>query len=229
MAILTAAIHAALTLKSSNAKTGPIPVSSTSAATCPDNCPLRERCYAASGHTAIHWRKITAGTRGDPWQIFCSKVAKLPAGQLWRHNVAGDLVGDRRRINPAALRKLVAANTGKRGFTYTHYSPTIGNNAALIREANESGFTINLSANSPAHADSLASLGIAPVVTILPIDAPRKLVTPAGRKVATCPATYRDVTCADCGLCQSRAANRPIVGFPAHGTWSKLADNLARD
>ena len=40
-------------------------------------------------------------------------------------------------------------------------------NRRLIAAAVEAGFTVNLSADNPAHADRLADLGIAPVVTVL--------------------------------------------------------------
>jgi len=54
------------------------------------------------------------------------------------------------------------------------------------------------------------------------------VTTPAGRKVATCPATYRDdVTCASCQLCQ-RKDRKVIVGFPAHGMRKKAASAIAR-
>jgi hypothetical protein len=41
--------------------------------------------------------------------------------------------------------------------------------------------------------------------------------TPAGRRIAICPATYTDATCKSCGACaESREA---VIGFPAHGPW----------
>jgi len=194
-----------LTIKSSNKKTGPIPVSTTSAKSCPDSCPLKKNgCYADGGPLALHW----------------------PAGQLWRHNQAGDLPGLNESINPDALRMLVKANTGKRGFTYTH-KPASAENLALIREANAGGFTINLSANSLAHADELAALDAGPVVTLLPPGAPSLTKTPAGRPVVTCPAQLRDdISCADCQLC-SRAERPSIVGFIAHGAGSKRAEKIS--
>lgn len=205
-----------LTLKSANEKTGPIPVSTTSAATCPDACPFKKNgCYADGGPLAIHWRAVTEGQRGHDWSDFTAQIAALPDGQLWRHNQAGDLPGAGDSIDPAALGDLVRANIGRRGFTYTH-KPATAENLHWIRAANDWGFTVNLSANDLAHADALADTGL-PVVTVLPIDAPAKLETPAGRTVVTCPATYRDgVSCATCQLCQ-RANRSTIVGFPAHG------------
>lgn len=221
-----------LTLKSRNEKTGPIPVSTTSAATCASACPFASGngCYADGGPLAIHWRKVTTGLAGKPWVEFVQQIAALPVGQFWRHNQAGDLPGDRVTIDQAALSQLVQANRGKRGFTYTHYSPS-PNNAAAIADANKQGFTINLSANNPAHADRLAALNIAPVVTVLPASVDgnetRTLATPEGRTIAVCPATYRDTSCAECKLCAVRDRN-VIVGFPAHGASKKRASDIAR-
>lgn len=266
-----------LVLKSRNFKTGPIPVSVTSADTCPPACPLNKNpehsygpkaalmgaagCYAKHGPLGVHWGKVSTGARGGTWAAFCAAIAALPAGQLWRHNAAGDLPGKGNVINGGMLSKLAAANVGRAGFTYTH-KPVLpgdgtsariaGMNAQAIANANRAGFTINLSANNPAHADKLADLGIGPVVVLLPplddatIHTERcpTSASPAGRKIVTCPATYRDdVNCESCGLCQrwnnqgtrtyvpqdeNRPRPRPIVGFPAHGTGARRAEEIAR-
>jgi len=61
-----------LTLKSGNVKTGPIPVSTTSKASCSDTCPFKDNgCYADGGPLALHWRAVTEGARGTDWQSFC--------------------------------------------------------------------------------------------------------------------------------------------------------------
>ena len=218
------------TLKSRNVKTGPIPTTMTSADTCPDACPLKAKgCYAGHGHVAIHWRKLSNPANGITLQALCDSVAALPEGTLWRHDVAGDLPGQGDAIDKADMLALISANEGKRGFTYTHKPPHIGANGDLIRYANQKGFTVNLSANTLAHADKLAALDIGPVVVVQ--DAPEgtraDTVTPEGRKVATCPATYRDdVTCKTCGLCAARD-RKVIVGFPAHGAAKRAAAAIA--
>jgi hypothetical protein len=154
---------------------------------------------------------------------FCDKIAALPDGQLWRHNQAGDLPGNGLEIDGAALGDLVKANNGRRGFTYTHYNPASGRNAAYIKGANDWGFTINLSANTPEHADKLAALGLGPVVTVLPIDQKENTNTPGGRKIVVCPATIRDdISCATCKLC-AVSDRSVIIGFPAHGSQAKKA------
>jgi hypothetical protein len=214
--------YAHLTLKSDNSKTGPIPVSVTSKNACPSDCAFRDNgCYAETGPMQFHWAAVTNGERGMGWGMFCDAVATLPDGTLWRHNAAGDLPGDGKRIDRAALGQLLDANQGKRGFTYTHYRPTVAGNADAVAEANLRGFTVNLSANTMAEADAFADLGIAPVVCVLPRDQVTNCKTPAGRTVVVCPAVTReDVSCATCKLC-SHMHRETIVGFPAHGSGAR--------
>jgi hypothetical protein len=150
---------------------------------------------------------------------------------LWRHNQAGDLNPDllvSGQIARIKLEQLVAANKGKRGFTYTHYNPTIGNNSESIKNANDKGFTVNMSGNDVNHADSLKALNIGPVVVIMPRDAEKVSTTPAGNKVIICPAENTDkVNCLKCGLCQD-AKRDYIIGFRAHGTAAKTVELIAR-
>ena len=205
-----------LTIKSANIKTGPIPVSTTTKASCPTDCAMASACYAASGPLALHWAKVTAGERGTDWATFTAQIAQLPEGQLWRHNQAGDLPQD-----PVLIGQLVHANAGKRGFTYTHHRDAASIN--WIRHANAWGFTINLSANDLADADTLAEKQCGPVVVVLPSTTTANTKTPAGRPVVVCPATQRDdVSCATCQLCARQ--RDVIVGFPGHGTRKRVID-----
>lgn len=212
-----------LTKVSTNVKTGPMPVSTTSKNSCPNSCSLKGNgCYAEAGPLGIHWSAVNSGKRGVDWQNFCAEIGKLPKGILWRHNQAGDLPGDGNYIFPHMMDSLVNANKGRKGFTYTHYNPEIGLNSTMILNANKSGFTVNLSAESYNEADKLADLNIGPVVTIQAEGMDRITYTPKGRKVITCPATYLDnVSCYSCKLCQLQ--NRPIIAFPVHGTSKKKA------
>jgi hypothetical protein len=211
-----------LTKKSNNAKTGPIPVSTTSSESCPESCPLKSLvCYAFTGwHLRMHWESVTKGIRGVPFAEFLSLITALPIGQLWRHNQAGDLPGVGQRIDRTKLRALTKANEGKFGFTYTHKPPTTANLAA-IKEANEGGFTVNLSADSLDQADAYVALQVGPVVVTLPEDQRKPFRTPSGTYVAICPAVISDtVTCATCGMCAKRARSS-VIGFPVHGNGRK--------
>ena len=214
--------------KSSNSKVGTIPITNSSRDTCPPACPfIKNGCYADAGfHTRLNWEKVTNGERGDSFQIFLSKIEAIKEGALWRHNVSGDLAGSNDVIDTDKLEQLTQANTGKRGFTYTHY-PLTDDNLAAIECANAGGFTVNISANSGAEAVRYAkSDTTAPIVCVLPIDAPNKQVID-GVTIVTCPATYKDdVTCKTCKLC-SVSDRSVVVGFPAHGTQAKKAQMIA--
>jgi hypothetical protein len=236
-----------LSIKSRNGKVGPIPVSTTTAASCWHGCAFFESCYAKNGyHLAQHWNQVTDGSRGTDWGTFCSLIALLPPGTAWRHNQAGDLPGIGAKIDADLLAQLVAANSGRMGWTYTHKPMSDPANRAAVAHANENGFVVNLSADTLAQADELSDLQIAPVCVVL--DAPEgtreSVFTPAGRRVVVCPATYRaDISCGGgkvsqgkgkksimtsaCKLC-ARGCRKVIVGFPAHGNDSKAAAAVAR-
>lgn len=210
-----------LNVISGNTKTGEIPVSMTSSPTCPTSCAHRGgACYAERHFVGMHWRRLSAG-QGMTWDDFCDAIAKLPDGQAWRHNEAGDLPGEGDEIDVPKLRQLVEANRGKLGFTYTHKEVLEDDGMAVqnrlaIMEANEDGFTVNLSADDIEHADVLASLSIGPVAVTLPEYAPEKFKTPEGRSVIICPAQYSKVSCQDCQLC-AKPKRKVIIGFWAHG------------
>ena len=244
---------------SQNAKTGPIPVSIIERASCWPGCALYENgCYAETGALAMHWRRVSNGLAGASWAEFCAKVAALRPGRLWRYAQAGDLPGYGPMIDGGLLEELVAANIGKNAIAFTH-KPVLGDdpiaieNRRLIAAAVEAGFTVNLSADTPAHADRLADLGIAPVVTVLARAYARCAVrhrfkrqrdewaetigdwrdrtsslpryTPAGRRIAICPATYSDAACKTCGACAG--VRDAVIGFPAHGAWQKVEKAIA--
>lgn len=225
---------------SSNVKTGPIPVTTSSKNTCPVSCQLKGNgCYAETGHINIHWGKVSKGERGVPFDDALDCIKALPGRTLVRHNQAGDLPGVGDVLLADENVRLTAALTykRKRPFSYTHYpvlgdSPAAEVNRGIIKHINHKGFVVNLSANNLEEADSMADLAIAPVVTILPMDAGKGAITPKGRKVVTCPATYKEgVTCASCKLCAEQrllknGKERVIIGFPAHGVQKKKAEKV---
>ena len=214
------------TRKSGNRKTGPIPTTMSDRSTCPNTCPLKKNgCYADNHFVVGLWDRTA--TEGKPASELFKRVAALPVGQLWRHNVAGDLPHKRHKIDNIFLADLIKANHGKRGFTYTHHNLSLHHNRQSVKVANQAGFTINLSADNLEHADKLAELDIAPIVTLLPKTQTTNLKTPAGRLVVVCPAaTSETVTCATCKLC-ARPDRRAIIGFPAHGTKNRIVSTLA--
>src|ERR1700736_5527247 len=240
---------------SQNAKTGPMPASIIERASCWPGCALYENgCYAETGALAMHWDRVSRGSTGRTWSGFCESVAALRPGRLWRYAQAGDLPGYGPRIDGGLFQELVAANIGKNAIAFTH-KPVLGDdpvpieNRRLITAAIEGGFTVNLSADTPAHADRLADLGIVPVVTVLARAYARLAVrhrfkrhrdewaetigdwrdrtallprhTPAGRRIAICPATYSNATCKTCGACARVRDAVSVSRRTAHGRRSR--------
>lgn len=217
-----------LTLRSKNSKTGPIPVSISPKWTCPVTCPLRGRgCYSDLSYLGIHWRNVTAGRLGVPWEAFLEGIRSLAPGTLWRHNQAGDLPGVGDRIDRRQLEQLVEANAGKQGFTYTHKPMHIKENQEAVRFANENGFVVNLSANSPQEVSELLQLRVGPVVTLVSREAPPYQAISHFDRVLVCPAQRRNTNCDSCRLC-ARVERRVAIGFKPHGSRWKRVDNIAR-
>jgi hypothetical protein len=221
--------------KTANQITGPIMVTTSPRFTCPRSCPLRKGgegplaglCYAEHGALGgFIWTLLDRTPAGDTimnnvrvygFDELLYTIRSLPAGSLWRHNIAGDLPSNNgHTIDAASLRLIVDANKGRRGFTFTHYDPIVNlANRSAIEDANKNGFRINLSGNSLEHADQLADLRIAPVTVILPAGSTQNTKTPKGRTVVVCPTSTHGVTCAECGLCARMRST--IIGFPASG------------
>jgi hypothetical protein len=231
-----------------NRKTGQIPTAYVARESCPSSCPLLGNgCYAETGNIGLHRRKM----KGVPWAKFCLMVAeKLGPRQLWRYAVAGDLPGFGGLIDRAALQLLTTANMRRPVIAYTHKPvldaehPAAASNRRFIAEAIGGGLMLNLSGNNPSHADVLADLDLAPVITILRNAYARRhrslgrgkrewletigeyrdristfpTHSPAGRRIAVCPASYTETTCAACRAC-AHGRNGTVIGFPAHGGW----------
>jgi hypothetical protein len=213
---------------STNSKTGPIPVSSSPRATCSPTCPfLGQGCYGENYPLRYHWDAVSAGTRGVSAAEFFRLIAALPPAQLWRHNQVGDLPATAGRISRRFLRGLIAANRGKRGYTYSHHDLALGENLALIRQANRQGFTVNVSTETESAADRAVAAGLPAVVAVPSTETRTAWNTPAGHRVVVCPAQRESSTvdCATCQLCYQRPAGL-IVAFLAHGT-SKAKANAA--
>jgi hypothetical protein len=191
---LQAIDHASITYHftrvSGNSKTGPMPVTTTNANSCPPTCRLKNNgCYADAGHLALYWRAVSRGQCRGTFDELLEHISTVRRNALWRHNQAGDLTPSVLGvIDSGLLKELALVNWGRRGFTYTHYPP-IPVNCAAIREANRLGFTVNLSVETLDQADRYAALAIAPVVVVLPARASRPVRAPGGRLVIVCPAS----------------------------------------
>lgn len=205
------------TEQSGNHKTGPIPVSRSVSSTCPTGCAFLKVCYASYGPGSWHWKRLD-NSGGMPWEQFLHRVKALWKGTLWRHNESGDLPHVNGTINRKLVRELTAANKGKMGFTYTHH---VLNEANLktLREANDGGFTINISCETVEQVDAVRRLGL-PAVLVVDKPLEKGATTPDGHPLRGCPAEWSNITCSRCGLCQRRDRASVYV-FHAHGSGTK--------
>ena len=212
-----------ITKKSSNAKTGKMPVTTTEEASCPSTCPHLQSggCYAKSGPVSWHWKKVSHGLRGGTWSDLTDFVSKLERGQLWRHNQAGDLgytkdANNRELIRLDLLKSLVDANnaSGAKGYTYTHHRLEYLHNLEAVKYSNRNGFTINASCESMTQADDAISAGV-PAVCVVDNSQPVPARTPAGTRVLVCPAQTSETNCKDCGIC-AMSNRKCVVAFLAH-------------
>ena len=106
---------------SSNRKTSPMPVVTSSKQTCPTSCPLRDNgCYAEAGPLAILWRAFTNASKGVSFAELCRKIRRLPRGQIWRFGQAGDLPGEGDEIDGDQLGQIAAANARRPAIVFTH-------------------------------------------------------------------------------------------------------------
>ena len=216
-----------LTKKSSNIKTGPIAVSTTSKDSCPASCPLKGNgCYAESGPLLLHWNKVSTTSRGVDLDSFTAALKSLPEGSCFRHNQAGDLPHTNGLINAHALELIADACAERKlkAWTYTHHSVDNMNNTVMIKRSNNVGLTVNISAHSQLHAVDVYRKGL-PAVCIVPKDTQVNSWCNDGVKFVVCPAqTKANKTCAECKLC-ANASRACIVAFKAHGTQAKKVES----
>lgn len=213
--------------------------------TCPDNCQLKNNgCYADGWPVTLHWNSVSSGNTPNhyEWEDFILQLRALPKRKLFRYGVAGDLPGTNNRIDTEKLNDMVKASSRIRGFAFTHKPVGFGNfgesmemltaranNTKAIKDANENGFCINLSADNIQQADHLFSLKIAPVVCVVPDDAPDRFKTPEGNHVIVClNEKDENMTCDKCGLC-SVSSRKAIIAFRAHGNRGKKVSNRIRE
>lgn len=211
---------------SSNKKTGPIAVTTTSKNSCPKDCGMREVCYAASGPLNLHWNAVSNGQRSRGWRDHLDDLSTLPVGSALRLNQAGDLVaGMSGRLSRAFLNGLVSVVKARRlqAWTYTHHDHMIGENAKLLRRANREGLRINVSTETEESADRAIAAGLPAVLAVSSHESRTVWRTADRNLVKVCPAQIRDTDCSRCMLCHKRGS-KVIIAFLAHGIRKKTAN-----
>ena len=215
-------------------KVGAMPTSYSPRQTCPTSCSLKNNgCYGDNFPIRLHWNRYSEDNN-DNWDEFVKQVyyfRKHNKEGLWRHNVVGDLVVKKNKIDAKKLKQLVKANRGGKVICYTHHHTTLSgkkrklseHNLNLIRYANNKGFTVNLSADTLEQADILSDTKI-PTTVVLPFTKTQfekmevdlsEVKTPLGKKITICPEQTHNIKCLDCKLC-SHNKRKTIIGFFKH-------------
>ena len=211
---------------SSNKKTGPIAVTTTSKNSCSASCGMREVCYAASGPLALHWAAVSNGSRSKQWREHLDDLASLPFGSPLRLNQAGDLVASASgRLSRAFIDGLLSVVKSRRlqAWTYTHHDHTVGDNGKLLRRANREGLRINVSTETEESADLAIASGLPAVLAVSSEETRKVWRTPDRNLVKVCPAQLRDTDCNRCMLCHKRGS-KVIIAFLAHGSRKSRAN-----
>lgn len=221
--------NTALTIDSSNPKTGKMAVSTTARSSCAPDCPMAAACYAEAGYyTRTHWNKVSSGERGLSFADFIAALEKLKPAKSFRHNVAGDLWHSFGDIDQPKLWRLADVVSRLRAaWTYTHHKMS-ARNLLAVRGAIVKGFTVNISCEDTTVAADYVKRGL-PAVVVVPEDYKGTTVVD-GVRIVQCPAT-RDgsaVQCVNCGGANGKPlcaiADRGfVIAFPAHGGKASLA------
>lgn len=206
---------------SANKKTGPIGVITAEETSCPTTCPLKGKgCYAENFHLLMKWKSVS-----NSLQDILHMLMSQPFGKIVRYGDAGDLPGERDKIDLAALKSLASVARQKRMtlYAYTH-KPMTKENVAAIQSVRDH-FPINRSCEGISLADKCMKEDIAPVVCSVPSSYGNNwkvIRTSSNRRIVQCPAEWnKEISCATCGngtpLC-ARMDRDYAIGFTAHGT-----------
>jgi hypothetical protein len=199
-----------VTLKSSNAKTGPLATTYRTQETCPTTCPLMGNgCYATGrifGIARKFGREDLDKVRG--------LIDTLEPGQGLRLNVAGDFLAadgtpDVEYID--ACNAVAEARPDVKIIAYTH--------AWRILSPSLFSFGVNASCDTDADIAEARAAGWGTVTV-----GAEHGQTIAGTRVVRCPAETRDdVTCASCMLCARTPSIPTTVTFTPHGAGKRKA------
>ena len=211
-----------VTLKSANAKTGPITTTGRPRATCPITCTFNPEnpegvggCYTVGRIDAMYTRLARDWSYEELREFLLDgKTDRL------RDRVDGDVLtdGDFDREYLYTLTDAALAAGYKWVFGYTHVPEVTVDDVPH-------GYTMNVSCETESDVEQAADRGLPIVISNDTTQHGDKI---AGRRVIQCPKTRVDsINCGNCGgsagpIC-ARADREQIVLFPLHGGGAKKA------
>ena len=199
-----------VTLKSSNAKTGPLATTYREQSSCPTTCPLMGNgCYATGRIFGISRKFGSENT-----DAVLALITTLKPGQGLRLNVSGDFLAEDGTPDLeyiAACNKVATERPDVKIIAYTHAWRTMS--------PSDFAFGVNASCDTDADIVEARAAGWG-TVTVNGDEG----ATIAGTRIVRCPAETRDdVTCASCMLCAKTPTIATTVSFTAHGAGKKRA------
>ncbi len=207
-----------VTARSANVKTGPMPVTYRTEATCPSSCPfLGEGCYAEARAFMIA-RQHGGTTTVD--EVVHKLGDRRADARFIRDRVSGDVLTPDGRVDMPYIRALaeIGRRTGLRVFGYTHAWTSF--TRRQVAETARRGYVMNASCETRGDVERAVLLGMPAVITNDHVEDGEVI---AGLRVVTCPAqTHEGITCSSCGLC-ARPQRRSVVRFLTHGPRVKKA------
>ena len=195
-------------LKSRNSKVGPMATTYRTQVSCPTTCPLLDNgCYANGRIFGIP----KALGRDDVSAVLALAETPLPHGI--RFNVSGDFLDakgkpDKRYI--AACNKVARAHPDALKIAYTH--------AWRVLSPAMFDFPVNASCETVEDVEKAVAAGWQAVI----VNGEDGSMI-GEKRVLTCLAETKNLSCADCGLCGQDVRTRPVVSFTAHGGGKQLA------
>lgn len=220
-------IQTVVSLKSANAKTGPMVTIGRPQITCPKYCPWYTKgCYGLNrshgGRPSMFAQAESAVKKFDILDI--PKLAPR-----WSPGVRFNSVGDYLKEDGTpdllyiAKTNTIAKARNWLAIAYTH----------AWEQMDPSWFTyvVRASCQTREEIERAEAAGWATAVVDPGPDDPSTLIGQwiAGKKVIQCPATFKEsnVTCASCGLCGKRT--KSIIAFPAHGQQRTAVKNALKE
>ena len=210
------------TSHSQNRKLGDMAAVSTSSPSCPDDCALKQECYAKFSFTGIHWRNLDKS--GLNYNQVLDYVNAMKKRSKLRWGVYGDLAHNNGIIDATKLLKLanIVKNRMIETILYTHHSIENNLNVKALQFAFSKGLHVNISCEDTDKANKALDYGLNAVI-VLPTGSIHKVIKQDDLTIVRCPAEYKDsIQCSNCMLCaKDRVQQRVVVAFTAHGTGKK--------
>ena len=210
------------TSHSQNRKLGDMAAVSTSSPSCPDDCALKQECYAKYSFTGIHWRALDKS--GLNYNQVLDYVNAMKKRAKLRWGVYGDLAHNNGIIDATKLLKLanIVKNRLIETILYTHHNIDNVLNVKALQLAFSKGLHVNISCEDTTKANKALNYGLNAVI-VLPTGSIHKVIKTDNLTIVRCPAEYKDsIQCSNCMICaKDRVQQRVVVAFTAHGSGRK--------